>query len=206
MDNERLPIKFFAPREIDELRIEGNGNRKPPKWLLTGQDLGNRSARLLDDFHSFSDVKQRLSSPIPFVFVAKICEDATAKSWRKEIMKFFQMREKSNVLGLISSDELIVKVESAAQMDELEFRIGDCERNSYAISCLETFRQFEPHVLCGEDDKTYKIKLIDYQDYETNIAMQRLFEQNLAEQDIFIKKLSIREICPYIKLNKYKRL
>ena len=24
MENEKLPIKFFAPREVDELRIEGN--------------------------------------------------------------------------------------------------------------------------------------------------------------------------------------
>ena len=23
MENEKLPIKFFAPREIDELRVEG---------------------------------------------------------------------------------------------------------------------------------------------------------------------------------------
>lgn len=43
MDNERLPIKFFAPREIDELRVEGNRNQEPPRWLLTGQDLIDRS-------------------------------------------------------------------------------------------------------------------------------------------------------------------
>ena len=42
MDNERLPIKFFAPREIDELRVEGNRNQEPPRWLLTGQDLIDR--------------------------------------------------------------------------------------------------------------------------------------------------------------------
>ena len=53
MDNERLPIKFFAPREIDELRVEGNRNQEPPRWLLTGQDLIDRSTQLLDAFHSF---------------------------------------------------------------------------------------------------------------------------------------------------------
>lgn len=31
MDTDKLPIKFFAPREIDELRIEGNGNSEKPK-------------------------------------------------------------------------------------------------------------------------------------------------------------------------------
>ena len=28
MDNEKLPIKFFAPREVDELRIEGGNVKK----------------------------------------------------------------------------------------------------------------------------------------------------------------------------------
>lgn len=189
MDNERLPIKFFAPREIDELRVEGNRNQEPPRWLLTGQDLIDRSTQLLDAFHSFSDIfEQRTSSPIPFVFVAKMCEDATAKSRRKDIMNLFQTAEKSNVLGLISSDELIVKVESPAQMDEFGFRIGDYERNSYAISCLETFRQFEPIVQWDEENEAYKIKLIDFQNYETNIAMQRLFEQRLTEKSIAYQK------------------
>lgn len=41
MDNEKLPIKFFAPREVDELRIEGAGNSEPPKWLLSGDALFN---------------------------------------------------------------------------------------------------------------------------------------------------------------------
>ena len=33
MEREKLPIKFFAPRDIDELRIEGNGTSEKPKWV-----------------------------------------------------------------------------------------------------------------------------------------------------------------------------
>ena len=207
MDNERLPIKFFAPREIDELRVEGNRNQEPPRWLLTGQDLIDRSTQLLDAFHSFSDIfEQRVSSPIPFVFVAKMCEDATAKSRRKDIMNLFQTAEKSNVLGLISSDELIVKVESPAQMDEFGFRIGDYERNRYAISCLETFRQFEPIVQWDEENEAYKIKLIDFQNYETNIAMQRLFEQRLTEKSIAYQKTLYTSQVPVYKIKQAPKM
>ena len=39
MENEKLPIKFFAPREVDELRIEGNKNPEKPKWVLQGEEL-----------------------------------------------------------------------------------------------------------------------------------------------------------------------
>ena len=166
MDNEKLPIKFFAARNIDELRVEGNNNSDPPKWLLTGQALIDRSAQLLDSFNSFCSIfKQRNSSPIPFVFVAKMCEDATAKSRRKYIMNLFQLSDKNNILGLISSDELIIKVDSVTQIDELSHRIEDYEHNSYAISCLKTFKQFRAFADWHEYDKSYKVKLIDFQNY-----------------------------------------
>lgn len=201
MDNERLPIKFFAPREVDELRVEGNRNSEPPKWLLTGQELIDRSAQLWDAFHAFSDAFQvQMSSPIPFVFVAKMCGDATAKSRRKDIMTLFQVGEKSNVLGLISSDELVVKIESPVQMDEFGSRIQDYEQNSYAISCLETFSSFKPTVQIMEENQTYKIKLIDFQNYETNVAMQHMFEQKLSEKCIAYSKTFYTDLVPVYKI------
>ena len=54
MDTDKLPIKFFAPREIDELRIEGNGNSEKPKWVLEGDALVKR-AEILQD--SLSDIE-----------------------------------------------------------------------------------------------------------------------------------------------------
>ena len=32
MEKEKLPIKFFAPREVDELKVEGMGSSDVPKW------------------------------------------------------------------------------------------------------------------------------------------------------------------------------
>lgn len=67
-------------------------------------------------------------------------------------------------------------------MDEFGSRIQDYEQNSYAISCLETFSSFKPTVQIMEENQTYKIKLIDFQNYETNVAMQHMFEQKLSEK------------------------
>ena len=77
MDNEKLPIKFFAPREVDELRIEGAGNSEPPKWLLSGDALVQRSTELLTAFNQFSriiDNRIARKSAVPFVFIAKMCD------------------------------------------------------------------------------------------------------------------------------------
>ena len=178
MENEKLPIKFFAPREVDELRVEGARNSEPPKWLLSGQELETRSAELLSAFNQFSslvDDRMARKSSVPFVFIAKMCDDSTAKSRRKGITSLFQTTDKSNVIGLTGSDELIVRIDNISQIHEIAARIRDCERNSYAISCLETFWEFEPFVQVDIEESTYKVKLIDLQDYETNVAMQRSF-------------------------------
>ena len=203
MDNEKLPIKFFAPREVDELRIEGAGNSEPPKWLLSGDALVQRSTELLTAFNQFSriiDNRIARKSAVPFVFIAKMCDDSTAKSRRKDITSLFQTTDRSNVIGLTDSDELIVKIDSISQMNEIANRIQDYERSSYAISCLETFWEFEPLVQVNEGEKTYKVKLIDFQDYETNIAMQRQFEYSLLAHKIDFQKTSYASRLPVYKI------
>lgn len=191
MENEKLPIKFFAPREIDELRVEGMGNSEPPKWLLSGDDLVRRSQQLHAAISPLAHlIKERelRQSAVPFVFVAKMCDDSTAKSRRKDIASLFQTSSSCSLIGLTDADELLVRVDSSAHMREIESRIQDCERNSYAISCLETFFEFEPYVGGVDGSSSYKVKLIDFQDYETNVAMQRLFEHQLTAHEIIFHK------------------
>lgn len=204
MATEKLPIKFFAPREIDELRIEPGGNSEVPNWVLTGDELTQRVAELNQAFTQFSkEVNERATrkSAVPFTFVAKMCSDATSKSRRGDISSLFQVGEKSNVIGLTASDELVVKIDSVSQMDEISARLKDCEHNSYAISCLETFWEFQPEVELSEEKSAYKVKLIDFQDYETNMAMQRLFEHALTLRKIEYKKSIYTSQFPVYKID-----
>ena len=53
MANEKLPIKFFAPREIDELRVEAGGSSDIPTWVLTGDKLTERASVLSSAFSQF---------------------------------------------------------------------------------------------------------------------------------------------------------
>lgn len=203
MADEKLPIKFFAPREVDELRVEGSGSSDTPNWVLEGDELAQRASKLDLAFGQFSKAvieRAERKSAVPFVFVAKMCDDATAKSRRGDISALFQAGDKSSVIGLADSDELIVKIDSVAQMNEISSRLQDYNRNSYALSCLETFWEFQPAVETEKDESTYKIKLIDFQDYETNISMQRLFERALVSRKIAYKKSSYTSQFPIYKI------
>lgn len=203
MAGEKLPIKFFAPRDIDELRVEGSGSSDTPNWVLEGCELEQRASELVLAFEQFSKAiteRAERKSAVPFVFVAKMCADATAKSRRGDISALFQFGDKSGIIGLADSNELIVKIDSVAQMDDVSNRLQDFNRNSYAISCMETFKEFQPFIDVKKDESIYKIKLIDFQDYETNVAMQRLFERTLTSRGIAYKKSNYTNRFPVYRV------
>lgn len=132
MEKEKLPIKFFAPREVDELKVEGAGNSEQPKWVLTGEALVERSSQLLSSFSQFTDDvanREKRNSAVPFVFIAKLGEDSTAKSRRKDIHALFQTSDKSSVIGLANTDELIVKLDSISQMNEISSKLQNYQQN-----------------------------------------------------------------------------
>jgi hypothetical protein len=204
MADERLPIKFFAPREIDDLKVEGSGSSDMPTWVLEGTELEQRSLELSRVFEQFSNAiieRTERNSAVPFIFVAKMCDDATAKSRRRDISALFRNGSYSNVIGLADSDELIVKIDSTAHMHDISRRLKDYNRNSYALSCLETFWEFQPFIETDSDESSlYKIKLIDFLDYETNISMQRLFERALTSCGIFYKKSNYTNQFPVYRV------
>lgn len=209
MDNEKLPIKFFAPREVDELKVEPGGNSEPPKWLLSGEKLEQRAMQLSQEFDEFEAIiieKETKSSPIPFIFIAKTCDDSTAKSRRKNVVDLFQVKDRSNVIGLSEESELIVRLDSLDEMKTISARIKDYENYNYAISCLESFFEYEPIVIEGEEIENYKVKLVDFQDYEQNIAIQRLFERTMLEKGIIFSKTDYSEQYYVYKLSQIDKV
>lgn len=191
MEMDKLPIKFFAPRDIDELRIEGNGSSDKPKWVLEGEALKQRAKVLQDSLGEMERLmveRKQKNSPVPFAFITKIQEDATAKSKRKDITSFFQVKESSSVIGIAAINELIVCLDSIEEMRKIESRLVNCEQNDYAISCIERFAEFVPSVEINEETCNYKVKLVDYQNFEQNLSMRRMFEHTLENKKIDYRK------------------
>lgn len=194
MENEKLPIKFFAPREVDELRIEGNKNSEKPKWVLRGKELKQRADSLRLSLDSLeTKFSMRKSSPVPFSFIVKLQSDATAKSKREDIKNLFEQKSFGGVVGLTDTNKLIVALDSLEELKEVANRINDYEINDYAISCIEDFEEFVPYIVKGKKECNYKIKLVDYQNYEQNLAMRRRLEHTLNKEGIDYTKTDYSE-------------
>jgi len=190
MNNEKLPIKFFAHRDIDKRRVEGGGNNDPPNWLLPEEELTKRAFDLNEEFNALKlEIIKRneKESTIPIVFLAKLCEDATAKSRRHDVTSMFQTKEHSNVIGMTSSDELMIRIDSIEDMEQISSRITDPDNNKYALSCLESFSLFKPKIVRVDGKQNYKVKLQNF-NKSKNSEIQKQFETTLNSENIQYKK------------------
>lgn len=193
MANERLPIKFFAKREVDNMRVEGGGDDKPPKWVLDQDELTYKSERLVASVEAFKEIieeKEKSNSIIPLIIKTEVVVDAVAKTRRQEVNNLFRTGMSNNVLGLGEPDEIIIKIENSKVMDIVIERLKDTERYARALSCIDNIKDFKPLAAKneGEDALDYKVKLIDFQNYEQNNAIRNFFEKSMKELGIDFKK------------------
>ena len=198
MDNEKLPIKFFAKREVDNLRVEAGGGNDLPKFVLDDEKLIVKSRTFVNMIESFKEEvlkKEKSNSIIPVVFKTKIIDDASAKTHRREVSSLFRTRADNNVLGLAEVDEIIVKLDDSRETEEIIGRLKNTERYAHALSCIDTISEFKPFILTSDNPELidYKVKLINFQNYEQNNAIRTYFESSIKKLGLEVKKTNYTE-------------
>ena len=197
--DDLLPIKFFSKREKDAQRVEGGGSKELPKWTLTLEEAKIRVDLLNKNLNQIeSEVKEKKIDFIPTIIKTVISEDAKAKTHRREIRKIFSTSE-DNLLGTPSKDEILVKINSINDLKKIKENVNNIEKNLYGISCIEEITTFEPNV---EISDTCKIRLIDYENYELNIAINNLFEKILKKNKLEYKRTNYTDKLIIFKVNK----
>lgn len=189
--SERLPIKFFAKRDADNLRVEPGFSENPPKWLLSGDELVSRSKSLVSAFEvvrTEAARRERENSLIPLVFKAEIIEDALAKSHRKEISSLFGPGGRDSILGLADANEVMVKVETAAEADAIAKNLRNIDGYARALSAVKGIEAFDPAIVESAEPDDYKVKLIDFQNFEQNRAIRDYFERKMRELGFEVKR------------------
>lgn len=191
---DNLPIKFFGKREVDELHNEGNGSSKLPSWVIEDEkELRNLSMRMIDEIERVKQhvyKKEKMNSFVPSLMQVSLRNEAKAKTHRKVAREMLQSKKGNDVLGLTVDDMVLMKVENTMHLDSIISKLGDIQKNKYGISCITSISVFKPEVTIDSDEKIsdYKIKLINYNDYELNRAIARLFEETCNKLKIAFTK------------------
>ena len=197
---KRLPIKFFSKREEDKQRVEGNSNKELPRWVLSGDELQNKSNMLSASLNEIVSVTGWENRTVPVIMQATLNKDAHAKSHRRKIETIFATNG-NNVLGVGDENSLIIRIDSLADAKEMQKKITDTGKYAYGISGIDEIQKFSPIIESLKEKGNYKVKLFDFRDYSYNLSNCGRFEQLLRDKGIsfvrskYAKTLIIYKLC-----------
>ena len=197
---KRLPIKFYSKREEDKQRVEGNSNKELPRWVLSGDELQNKSNMLSASLNEIVSVTGWENRTVPVIMQATLNKDAHAKSHRRKIETIFATNG-NNVLGVGDENSLIIRIDSLADAKEMQKKITDTGKYAYGISGIDEIQKFSPIIESLKEKGNYKVKLFDFRDYSYNLSNCGRFEQLLRDKGIsfvrskYAKTLIIYKLC-----------
>lgn len=189
MSDKNLPIKIFQKRkEIDERRVEGGGNRRLPKFVLSDEELAQRSKLFTEALDSkLSEFQNRTPERkfIPAALNLELNEKAIAKSHRYEIKKIFNVNNKNNFIGFNGSNNLIIKIEDEKDIKGVIRNLKNVLKYKIGISAIDDIEDFKPEIEVTENfSEPLKVTMINYHDNEMNNAVKRVFENFCRENEV----------------------
>ncbi len=194
MPDDLLPIKIMEKRlHVDERETEGGGDSSPPKWLLSGKGLVQKSQVLINELSVAKreiENKLKIYENIPTVLSAVIIDDAIAKSHRSEISSFFRVKNNERVIGLSDNNELLIRVDNIVEIESMEKNLIKYDKNSKTVSAINELQAFKPILEIPSAKRNgkyvFKIRLIDFNDYEINQQSQKMFKEIVSRNNLHL--------------------
>ena len=191
MSKKFLPIKFFEKRkDYDDRFTEGGGDSRMPNWVLKGENLKNRAAQLNNDLteinNEFAKRKSK-KTKLPLVVTTTIEEKAIAKSHRGDITSLYCNSNASNILGFQGNRNLLSMITDEDVLSNMGKRLADMN-NSKLISSITAIEPFSPNVDSYDSNvKYYKVRLVNYNNYDLNRVSKLLFEKQCVDNGVKIE-------------------
>jgi hypothetical protein len=192
LSNEKfLPIKIFEKRkDYDERSTEGGGDSREPSWVLHGDLLSAHVSQLRSEINGIRDafsLREENRHALPMLMTTTIHNDALAKSHRGRITGVLEIDGHDNVIGMDGDDRILSLVSDKAVLDSME-QILCTEENAMVISSISGMAMYQPYVEPFDEENTsYRVRLIDYNDFDRNNLVRLMFERYCQERGIEVK-------------------
>ena len=206
MAKKHLPIQFFEKRkDFDDRSTEGGGSSALPSWVLKGDALTAKSASLSFSVGEITSAfcEHRQKKKLPLVVCTTLEEKAIAKSHRGEITGLYMDDNGSNVLGFLGNRCLLTMISSDVVLDNISHAVTDTENQAKLISAISDIEPYYPTIdQYDEAVQYYKVRLINYNNYDLNCATKIVFEQQceaagitIAQKTKFTADMTIYRVC-----------
>lgn len=196
MSKKHLPIQFFEKRKtFDDRSTEGGGGDRPPKWVLSGEALNRHSCDLMQKIQGVSeafDIFSKENKKLPLVISTSIDDNAIAKSHRSNVTALYATKEHSNILGFSGDRSLLSMITDRSVITKIEIDLSDVTNQAKLISSIAEIVPFEPIIdEFNEETNFYKVRLINYADYDINNFSKRFFEEQCSNKGIKVIRKTI---------------
>jgi len=162
--------------------------------------LAKKSGQLISELDKFKTIitdREKKQSIIPFVFKACLQDTATSKTKRGYITKILEtQKSRSNIIGLLNDEELLVRISTLQELENISGRIKEYNYYKHGISCLDRIASFNPFLKYTDNPESYKVRLLNFQEYEVNISVERFFENTLQKNNFNYRKTQYTEALP----------
>lgn len=207
MAKKHLPIQFFEKRkDYDDRSTEGGGSSTIPNWVLTGKALATKATLLSNSVSELTEVfheRQQKERRLPMVVCTTLDEKAIAKSHRSEITGLYVDSHGSNVVGFAGDRCLLTMVSSEEVLHRIDNAVKDTEGQAKLISAITDIEPFYPAVdRYDESVRYYKVRLLNYNNYDLNCATKIVFEQQceaagiaIEQKTKFTQDMTIYRVC-----------
>lgn len=210
-----LPIQFVKTRgDRDKFLKEAGGSDELPNWatLQLIQENAFRLISTLDTIQISFQNRTARNSQLPLLIKAKLNEHATAKSYRPNVRAILNQRHKQNVIGISGFREILFKVDSTNDIDEIRQVIVSVQTQTSSkdkpigVAAIEDMAIFT--CLSNIEDlqgKLVKIQLANYKDYRLNSLSERLLIEACHEVGYEIERVNYADDLIIFKISNPSR-
>lgn len=213
MSKSKYPLIKFTQRTQDNLRTEGGGGGKPPKWILNGQELNNKSQKLIYELESLRTELKKYPPHIPHAIEVRFIDDAKAKSHQGLIVGMFKSTDNMAQIGMSGENRIIVNIDSENSLDKIITNVKNTYKFQNPISAIEEIQVFLPKMKkakkrSNSNKEVYKLNFLDFQNPDINKSIETFISDKLLENEIefTVRKYNEEEKIIEIRESNYDKL
>ena len=194
---KEYPIQNVSFRgETDNFLTEGGGSDKLPKWV-NDKAISANAKRVHGQLEEFSKLFSDKKRMMPVLTEVTLNKKATAKSHRPAVRGLLDIDSKRNVLGVTSVGKLLVKIDSAGDLNRIErgFDINIhtvLQKNKrIGLSAIENISHYNAIVDNNIHTGDFlKLQMVDYLNNELNQRSQKALETKCKALGVKVKELN----------------
>ena len=205
-DKNKLPIKLFEKRKIDERRTEGGGDGSLPSFVMEIDALEtkvNSFMPVLENAIKSFDTREESRQSIPSTINVEIDDRAIAKSHRRHFRNLFNVNDKENIIAFSESNSVVIKIDNKEDGELIHKNFTNFTKNLIGLSAVIAIEEFEPIIEAeiNSENDTLKVNLLNYIDFEINSVVKSAFRIFCKEKGISVSETDYSPELIIFKVN-----